>query len=513
MPRKTVKTGIAYLVGAGPGELQLLTLRAREVLAHADVIVYDFLANERLLAWAPGAKSIYVGKRSGKHTLGQDEINALLVREVARGKRVVRLKGGDPFLFGRGGEEGRALHEAGLAFEVVPGVTSALAVPAYAGIPVTERNTSATVAIVTGHEHAEKDASSVPFDALAKMGTVVMLMGVKNMRPNFEQLVRHGMDPLTPAAVVQWGTVARQRTVVGTLRDLPARAADAGVQSPAVIVVGDVVALRPHLNWFESRPWFGKRIVVTRSKEAAGDFVDEMEHRGAEVRIVPSIAFDAPTSFAALDRGLSRLAKYDWVVFTSVNGVEYFWRRLRERGQDARAFGAARLAVVGPVTGQALERIGLTPDAMPKEFRGAMLAEALGGKRLKGKRILLVRAEEGSEEFPAAARKLGAKVDLAPAYRTVPAKRPKGFRAVDDDGRLADLHVFASPSAVRSFQAMLKPAERAALREAPAACIGPVTAEAAREAGYRIAVLPAKSTAQGLIAAIDTYFRGTHATA
>lgn len=513
MPRKTVKNGIAYLVGAGPGELQLLTLRAREVLAQADVVVYDFLANERLLAWAPSAKTIYVGKRSGKHTLSQDDINALLVREVARGRRVVRLKGGDPFLFGRGGEEGRALHQAGLAFEVIPGVTSALAVPAYAGIPVTERSTSAVVGIVTGHEHEGKEDSSVPFDALAKLGTVVMLMGVKNMRANFDRLMRHGMKPQTPAAVVQWGTVARQRTVTGTLKDLPERAAAAGVSSPAVIVVGDVVSLRGHLNWFESRPWFGKRIVVTRSKEAAGDFVDAMEQRGAEVRIVPSIAFSDPASFDALDRGIARLAKYDWVVFTSVNGVEHFWARLRKLGKDARAFGAARIAVVGPVTGQALERVGLQPDAMPKEFRGAKLAEALGGKRLRGKRILLVRAEEGSEEFPAAARELGAKVDLAPAYRTVPAKRPKGFRAVDEDGGLADLHVFASPSAVRSFQHMLKPAERAALRGAPAACIGPVTAEAAREAGYRVAVLPATSTAQGLIAAIDSYFRGTHATA
>lgn len=512
MPRKTVKTGVAYLVGAGPGELQLLTLRAREVLGQADVVVYDFLANERLLAWAPGAKTVYVGKRSGKHTLSQEEINALLVREVARGKRVVRLKGGDPFLFGRGGEEGRALHEAGLAFEVVPGVTSALAVPAYAGIPVTERNTSATVGIVTGHEHTDKDESSVPFDALAKLGTVVMLMGVKNMRANFDKLVAHGMPRRTPAAVVQWGTVARQRTVTGTLADLPERAAE-GVSSPAVIVVGEVVKLRAHLNWFESRPWFGKRIVVTRSKEAAGDFVDVMEQRGAEVRIVPSIAFAGPASYDALDRGIAKLARYDWVVFTSVNGVEYFWRRLLSKGKDARAFGPARIAVVGPVTGKALEQVGLRPDAMPKEFRGAKLAEALGGKKLKGKRILLVRAEEGSEEFPAAARELGAKVDLAPAYRTVAAKRPKGFRPVDEDGRMAELHVFASPSAVRSFQKMLKPAERAALRDAPAACIGPVTAEAARAAGYRVVVLPERSTAAGLIAAIDSYFRGSHATA
>jgi uroporphyrinogen III methyltransferase/synthase len=506
MPRKRVSpAGAAYLVGAGPGELQLLTLRARSLLERADVLVYDFLANERLLEWAPQAKTIYVGKRSGKHTLTQEEINQLLVREVRRGKQVVRLKGGDPFVFGRGGEEGRALAEAGLRFEVVPGVTSAISVPAYAGIPVTDRSASASLAIVTGHERTGKEAVDVPYDALAKLGTVVFLMGVKAMKDNFARLVAAGLDPQTPAAIIQWGTGSNQRTVTGTVADLPAKAAAANVGSPAVIVVGKVVARREALNWYESRPWFGKRIILTRSRDAAPDFVDALENGGALVVEVPSIAFTRPTDEKSLNRGIARLGSYDWVVFTSVNGVEYFWRRLREKNRDARAFGNAKVAVVGPVTARALAQYGLHADAMPDEFRGAAIAKALG-RSVKGKKILLVRAEEGSEEFPAAARAAGAKLDLAIAYRTVPAKRPPGFKPIDQEGRPPALHVFASPSAVKSYQAMLKPAERKDLHGAPVACIGPVTAAAAEKAGYHVAVLPKDYTLNGLLAAMDSYF-------
>ena len=508
MPRaKPIRpAGKAILVGAGPGDLQLLTLRARAALEQADVLVYDFLANERLLNWAPGARAIFVGKREGKHTLSQEMINALLVREVKKGNRVVRLKGGDPFLFGRGGEEGRALHAAGLPFEVVPGVTSALSVPAYAGIPVTERNSSATLAIVTGHEHTGKDASNVDYRALAKMGTIVFLMGMKRLRENLAALRKAGVPAGRPAAAIQWGTTAVQRTVVGTVADLADKVREAGLGSPAVVVVGEVVRLRSSLNWFESKPWFGRRIVVTRSREAAQGFVDEIEHRGALVEEVPTIAFADPESMRSLDGAFAGLARFDWVVFTSANGVEFFWKRLREKAKDARAFGAAKIAVVGPATARALERYGVRADLMPAEFQASRLAQALGARRLKGAKVLLVRALEGSDDFPAAAKAAGAAVTLAMAYQNVSAKRPAGFKALDGAGRNPDLVVFASPSAVNSYWGMLTAAERLSAKGSAVACIGPVTAAAATKKGFAVAVIPKQNTLPSLIEAIETYF-------
>jgi uroporphyrinogen III methyltransferase / synthase len=518
MPGQSSKVGIAYLMGAGPGDLRLLTVRAREVMARADLVVYDFLANERLLSLAPvRARKVYVGKRSGTHTLSQAEINALLVREVARGRTVVRLKGGDPFLFGRGGEEGAALAAAELRFEIIPGITSALAVPAYAGIPVTERDHSATLAIVTGHEHTGKNASAVNYAALAKMGTVVFLMGMAKLSENLTRLRKAGVPAGRPAAAIQWGTRPQQRTVVGTVGDLAARVRDAGLGSPAIVIVGEVVRLRPALNWFEGRPWFGKRIVFTRAREARenAELLEQLEHQGAEVVEVPTIAIESPVDFASLDRGIRSLGKYDWVVFTSPNGVVHFWDRLRHHGLDARALGNVRLATVGPATGKVLESYGLVPDLVPPHFRSAAFAAAFAahstgrikvGEGLRGKRFLLVRAEEGSEDFPVEARRAGARVDLAIAYRTVPAKRPKGLALVEESGRIPDLIMFASSSAVRAFTGMLKRTEKKTLRGAPVACIGPVTAATARECGFDVVVLPARSTLAALVESMEKYF-------
>lgn len=508
MPRiKSVKqVGKAILVGAGPGDLQLLTLRARAAIGQAEVLIYDFLANERLLQWAPNAKAIYVGKREGEHTLSQEMINALLVNEVKKGNRVVRLKGGDPFLFGRGGEEGRALHEAGLPFEVVPGITSALSVPAYAGIPVTERNSAATLAIVTGHEHAEKAGRSVNYAALSKMGTVVFLMGMKRLRENFAALRKAGVPASRPAAAIQWGTTPAQRTVVGTVGNLADKVKEAGLGAPAVVVVGEVVKLRSSLNWFESKPWFGRRIVVTRSREAAQSFVDEIEHRGALVEEVPTIAFSDPASFQSVDRAIGGLGRFDWIVFTSANGVDFFWKRLLEKNKDARAFAGAKIAVVGPATARALERYGLRADLMPAEFQASRLAQALGRRRLKDAKILLVRAVEGNADFPAAAQAAGASVTLASAYQNVSAKRPAGFKAVDGAGRNPDLVVFASPSAVNSYWGMLTAGEKGSAIDSPVACIGPVTAAAALKKGFSVAVTPKQNTLPSLIEAIEMYF-------
>ncbi len=488
--------------------MQLLTLRAREALERAEVIVYDFLANERLLALAPKAERIYVGKQGGNHTMSQHDINALLVREVAGGKRVVRLKGGDPFLFGRGGEEGKALADAGLPFEVVPGITSALAVPAYAGIPVTERSSSASLAIVTGHENPHKDRSGVDFGALVNMGTIVILMGMSRIAENMRGLLDAGMEPDRPAAAIQWGTRYEQRTVVGTVSDLAARVAEAKLGAPAIIVVGEVVRMRESLNWFEGRPWFGKRIVVTRSREANAAVVDELEHRGAEVVQIPTISFTEPADFASLDEGIAGLGDYDWVVFTSANGVQAFRRRLLHQGLDARALAGCRIAAVGPATAAALEEFGLVADLIPPRFEAEALAPALGDE-LARSRILLVRAEKGREEFIEAARAAGARVDLAVAYRTVPAARPPEFERVLAAERIPELIMFASPSAVHAFLGMLEGDERERLRGASAACIGPVTARAAREGGFEVAVVPRDFTLPGLLEAMDDYFRGS----
>ena len=498
--------GIVYLVGSGPGDLQLLTLRANRVLVDAEVVVYDFLANERLLDLAPSAEKICVGKRGGNHTYTQNEINALLIAKVREGRRVVRLKGGDPFLFGRGGEEGEALWKAGLPFEVVPGITSALAVPAYAGIPVTERHHSASLAIVTGHEHPGKAESNINFQALAGMGTVVFLMGMKTLGQNMVRLQEAGVPGDRPAAAIQWGTRHEQRTVTATVETLAADVAAARLGPPGIVIVGEVVRMRKSLNWFEGRPWFGKRIVVTRSREANTAFLDALEHRGAEAIAVPTIAFEDPVDFSSMDTAIARLDGYEWLVFTSVNGVDRFWARLRHHGKDARALAASRIAAVGPATAKALEQKGLVPDLIPDAFRAEELARAMSGE-LSGRHVLLVRAEQGREVFREAAAAEGAIVDLAIAYRTVPATRPPALPSLLREGKAPDLIVFASPSAVKAFSAMLTEDEQTALVDAAAACIGPVTAEAAREAGFRIAVLPVESTVGGLMEAMDQFFQ------
>lgn len=498
--------GMAYLVGAGPGDLQLLTLRAREVLARADLVIYDFLANERILDLAPHAQPIFVGKRAGKAAVSQEEINALLVSAVRAGKHVVRLKGGDPFLFGRGAEEGAALAQAGLPFEIIPGITSALAVPAYAGIPLTERHTSASVAIVTGHEHGEKDISAIDFAALARMGTVVFLMGVKNLRANLSKLMQVGVPSNRPAAIIQWGTRAFQRTVIGTVGDLADKVSQAAIGSPAVTVVGEVVRWREALNWFETKPLFGKRIILTRAKEA-GDWADDLEHRGAEVIHLPAIRIAPPQDYTSLDYAITRLAQYHWVVFSSPNGVQAFWQRLREHGKDARALAGCKIAVVGPATGRALAGYGLVADTVPKQYRASYLADAIGKRTLRGKRVLLVRAQEGSVEFLEQAQALGARVDLAIAYRTIPASRPKRF-PIDFTQGSPDLVVFASGSAVEGFWSMLRREERQLMRGAPVACIGPVTAAVAEKRGFHVVVLARQSTATSLLEALDEYFLG-----
>jgi len=357
-----------FLVGAGPGDPKLITQKALECIEKSDVIIYDYLASTALLKHAPKkAELIYVGKKGGEHARNQDKINSLVIRKAKEGLRVTRLKGGDPFIFGRGGEEAEALIEEEIPFEIVPGITSAIAAPAYAGIPLTHRNLTSTVAFVTGHEDPNKNESQIDWASIASgIGTIVFLMGVKNLLNIVQKLIMNGMSSDTPVALIHWGTTSRQMTVTGRLDNIVERVKSSGLKAPSVIVVGDVVNLRSKMKWFENRPLFGKKIAVTRSQEQAGELTSTLSELGAEVLEYPTIKTASPEDFRPLDRAIKNLSTYDWLVFTSINGVSFFFKRLFEQGRDIRILGHLRTAVVGPATEKRLLDFGLKSDIVLK---------------------------------------------------------------------------------------------------------------------------------------------------
>jgi uroporphyrinogen III methyltransferase/synthase len=365
------KKGKVYLVGAGPGDPGLLTLKAQECLSRADVIVYDNLANRAFLQYAlDPAEMIYVGKKGGCHTKSQAEINSLMVEKASKGQAVVRLKGGDPFIFGRGGEEAQELVKAGVDFEVVPGISSAVAVPTYAGIPLTHRDYTSTVAFITGHEDPGKEESDIEWDKIATgVGTLVFLMGVGNLKRITDTLMAHGRSPDTPVAVIRRGTIPEQRTLVGPLGNIAKLAKENHMTPPAIIVVGDVVGLREELDWFETRPLFGKCIVVTRAREQASGFLESLGRLGAECMEFPTIEVVPPESFDRLDRAIESLENYQWLVFTSVNGVKYFLERLKALGKDVRDLKGIKIGAIGPKTAETWHGLGINPDLMPDEYR------------------------------------------------------------------------------------------------------------------------------------------------
>ena len=494
--------GKVYLVGAGPGDPGLLTLKGKHCLERAEVIIYDTLANERLLSYAPpDAERIYVGKRGGEHSLPQEEINRLVIERARRGQVVVRLKGGDPFIFGRGGEEAEALHEAGIAFEVVPGVTSAIAVPAYSGIPLTHRELASTVAFVTGHPAEE--VSGIDWRALAGIATVVFLMGTKRLPEIVAALLKHGRHPETPVAVIRFGSWPLQETITGSLRDIVERAQ--GIRPPAVIVVGEVVRLRGQLRWFEEKPLFGRRIVVTRAREQQGEFAELLEDYGAEVIECPTIAIHAPDEWGAVDRTLERVASFHWVIFTSANGVRCFLKRLQERGGDLRALHGIRVAAIGPATAAALQEVGLHPDLVPDEYRAEAILEALD-RDLSGMRFLIPRAAEAREVLPAGLRERGAQVEVVAVYRTVPvADQADAVLDLLRAGQI-DAVTFTSSSTVVNFVEMLPGQDLAALlKDVTIACIGPITAETAARYGLAAHIMPAAFTIPALAEAVATH--------
>jgi len=494
--------GLVYLVGAGPGDPGLITVKGLACLQKADVVVHDRLLNPGLLRQAPqGCEMIDVGKSPQRHTLPQEAINALLVEKALAGKVVVRLKGGDPFLFGRGGEEAEALAEAGVPFEVVPGVTSAIAAPAYAGIPVTHRDHTSTFAVITGHEDPTKADSSLDWQKLATgVGTLVCLMGVGNLPQIVAKLIEHGRDPRTPVAIVQQGTEARQKTVTGTLADIVDKARDADIRPPAVTIVGEVVALREKLRWFDTKPLFGRRVLVTRAREQASALSERLRELGAEPLEYPAIEIAPPKDFGPLDEAIARLSVYDWLILTSTNGVRAFVDRMSEKGTDIQALGRLKIAAIGPATAQALAGHGLRVDYVPEVYTTKEIAAGL--RDISGQRVLLPRAERAPKQLAQALRGKGAVVDEVVAYRTLAVDAADELKALLDDGQI-DIVTFTSSSTVENLVRMLDgDVER--LRGPLVACIGPVTARTAKRLGIGVDVVAREHTIAGLVEAIVT---------
>ena len=504
------KRGKVYLVGAGPGDPALATIKAVECLQQAEVIIYDYLASEKLLEYAPPeAERIYVGKKAGDHAMSQEQINALLV-EKGRNLVVVRLKGGDPFIFGRGGEEALAMREAGVTFEVVPGVSSAIAVPAYAGIPLTHRGLAASVAFITGHEMPGKETSDIHWDRLATgVGTLVFLMGVRNLELISSQLIAHGRPGDTPVAVIRWGTTAEQRTVTGTLDSIAQVAEEAGIKPPAIIVIGEVAGLRQHLSWFEERPLFGKTVVVTRAREQASDFRLLLEAKGAQCIEFPTIEVIPPANWGPVDRAIENLNHYDWLIFTSINGVRYFFQRLKDKGKDVRALHGIKLGAIGPKTAAGLEERGLRLDFIPSEYRAEAVIEGLGKGEVLSKRFLLPRAAKAREILPEKIKEMGGQIDVVAVYETIlPTGRRDEVRDHLEKGLISCI-TFTSSSTVENFAKMFPEDDLPTMVEKVAiACIGPITAQTAREHGLEVKIMPGEYTIEALTGAIVEYFSG-----
>ena len=496
-------SGVVYLVGSGPGDPGLLTVRARELLADCDAVVYDALVNPAILsegAVARAAELHFVGKRGGESSARQQDIEALLVSLARDGKRVVRLKGGDPFVFGRGSEEAQVLADAGIPFEIVPGVTAGVAAPAYAGIPVTHRAVATSVTFITGHEDPTKGESGTDWSALARTGgTLVLYMGVRRLPDIVRALAAGGMSLETPAAMVEWGTFPRQRTITATLGTLVDLARREKIAAPSITVIGDVVALREEIRWFDERPLFGKRIIVTRARTQASQLAVRLSALGAEVIEAPAIQVE-PLDPGPLRTALAALGDYRWAIFTSRNAVEITWRELLARGLDARAFAGVKLAAVGPATADALAERGLLADVIPQRYVAEGIVDSLRAREdVRGTRVLYPKAEGARDILPAELRAMGADVDEIPVYRSVP--DPAGVSAARDalDGGGVDIVTFTSSSTVRFF---VESVGLDAARRARIVSMGPITSETARAMGFEVAAEARQATIDSLVDAV-----------
>ncbi|MCZ6632832.1 MAG: uroporphyrinogen-III C-methyltransferase [bacterium] len=495
--------GKVLLVGAGPGDPGLITVKGMQAIQQADVILYDGLANPALLVHAPDeCERINVEKKPGFQRVQQDEINQLMIDRATSGCCVVRLKGGDPIVFGRGGEEAEVLKRAGIEFEIVPGISSAFAAPAYAGIPVTHRGLSTHVTVVTGTTAALEGQDEVDWETLAKAGgTLLILMGTRKRGEIANRLMKAGRHPDTPVTAIQWGTLSVQKTKRTCLGDL----GEVEVQNPAVIVVGEVASL--DLSWFENRPLFGRRIVVTRSRDQASSLVEGLSVLGSDVLEVPTVQIDDPEDWVPVDRAIERVGLFDWLVFTSSNGVERFFERILSQGKDLRILKGVKIAVVGPATAQKVQTYYLQVDVCPERHLSEGLVEAFESQILSGQRVLVVRPEVMGEAVGAKLQDLGGEVEEVVAYRTV---RPEGWpERMDWD--TVDLVTFSSSSTVQNLVAMVgENALKTVVTGIPAACIGPKTSATARKHGFRVVAEPAEDeiSIPGLIGEIEAYFSG-----
>jgi uroporphyrinogen III methyltransferase / synthase len=491
--------GICILAGAGPGDIGLVTLRAREAVEQAEVVVYDYLCNPEILKWAPaGTEIVFAGKKSGQHTFSQEEINQFLVKKTKEGKRVVRLKGGDPFVFGRGGEEAETLAAAGLPFEIVPGISSAIAVPAYAGIPLTHRDFASAFTVFTGHEDPAKEETAIDYKALiAGKGTLVMLMGMERLASIVPELLENGADPSLPVALIRWGTTGRQQTLIGELGSIVKAAV--GFEPPAIAVFGRVVELRDKLSWFERRPLFGRRIVVTRTRKQASELSAKLKILGADVYELPTIRVEPPDNLMDFGELVRDVFQYDWVIFTSVNGVDAFFDMFYRLYDDARSIGNVKIAAIGPATAQRIKSFHLSVDLQPKQFIAEAIVDGLlelGS--VENLKFLVVRALGSREVLPKRLAELGGIVDEATAYKTVPETNDISGALERFRSEGADLVTFTSSSTVENFLALKLPWPA----QMKTASIGPITSETMRKNGLPVDVEAARYDVDGLVSAV-----------
>ena len=502
------KKGKVYLIGAGPGDPGLLGLKAKECLETADAVVYDRLADPRIIEFCrKDAEMVYVGKASANHTMRQPDINKLLVKLAAEGKTVARLKGGDPFVFGRGGEEAIELLEAGLPFEFVPGVTSAIAVAEYAGIPVTHRHVATSFAVITGHEDPTKGESTINWKGLATaVDTLVFLMGLENIERISSQLIANGRSADCPAAVIRWGTRPEQRTLITTVGKAAADVKATGMKPPAIFLVGEVVKLREQLQWFDNKPLFGKTVIVTRARAQASALTKKLEAQGARVLEVPAIKIVPPADFAPLDKAIAEIDTYKWLILTSVNGVEYFFNRLQKAGKDSRALCGVKIAAIGSATAEALKSYGITADLIPSAYKAEELADALAEDTKAGDKLLLARAKVARNVLPERLRALGAQVDVVAAYETVTDCQNKEELLDALESGEASVVTFTSSSTVTNLLDVLGD-KKDLLNKVALAAIGPVTAETLEKNGLKPAISAAEYTIDGLMTAIEEYYK------
>lgn len=501
------KPGKVYIIGAGPGDAGLITIKAVDCLRLADVVIYDNLVNEELLKYAKtGARFIYAGKMGGNHTLTQDKINELLAKEALDGNIVARLKGGDPFIFGRGGEEAEVLREQGVLFEIIPGVTSAIAVPAYAGIPLTHRGLTSTVAFITGHEDPTKDKSDIDWQALAGIGTLVFLMGVKNLGLITAALIAHGKPSDTPAALIRRGTTAHQEILTGTLATIVDLAQSNHFKPPAILVVGKVVDLRDTLRWFDDKPLFGKGIVITRPERQADDLAVLLEREGAEAVHFPAIKIIPPQDWSGLDIALNKLETYNWLIFTSANGVQYFFARLLELNKDIRELKGIKICCIGPATAKQIANRGIKVDLVPEKFIAEGILKSFGEIDLQGQKILIPRAAEARDILPEGLKKMGAAVDVVTAYETVNSGKKREELEKLIKGNEVDVITFTSSSTVSNLMKIMGK-NFIFPQQVRIACIGPVTEAAARKAGLNVDLRQEEYTMDGLVQALVKYFK------